>query len=148
MKKLLLVWLCAMTSAVAFAQTNKSNADTSLFKGHFFNKEYNIYINLDAYQKSILVPNQEVYGEMPGYLGDNEDARKWLFTGCELLADRELSLSITNDYGSEDLVAALTCQNDSTFILKQLEGSILKVARNNKWVKLPKTLTFIKQLKK
>ena len=48
--------------------------------------------------------------------------------------------SIINDYGSEDLMAKLVVENDSTYLLKQINGSTLKIVVDNKWVKLPKTL--------
>jgi hypothetical protein len=47
-----------------------------------------------------------------------------------------------NDYGSEDLTAILTAKNDSLYELRQVEGSTLKVPKNGKWQKLPKTLEF------
>ena len=50
------------------------------------------------------------------------------------------TLQMINDYGSEDLTATLTAENDSVFVLKQIDGSTLKVPNNGKWQKLPKTL--------
>ena len=55
---------------------------------------------------------------------------------------KKANLALINDYGSEDLTATLTCKNDSIYILKQEEGSQLKVPKNGKWQKLPKTLEF------
>ena len=56
------------------------------------------------------------------------------------VSDKEAVLSLINDYGSEDLTARLIRQNDSTYTLKQMEGSTLKVPKDGKWQKLPKTL--------
>ena len=50
------------------------------------------------------------------------------------------TLSLINDYGSEDLTATLTMKNDSTFTLRQDDGSTLKVPDKGKWMKLPKEL--------
>ena len=50
-----------------------------------------------------------------------------------------------NDYGSEDLTATLTAENDSVYVLKQIEGSTLKIPNNGKWLKLPKTLELRRQ---
>ena len=47
-----------------------------------------------------------------------------------------------NDYGSEDLTATLTVENDSLYVLKQVEGSTLKVPKDGKWQKLPSKLVF------
>ena len=53
--------------------------------------------------------------------------------------------TIINDYGSEDLVADLVILSDGTYELQQKEGSSIKIARNRKWVKIPKNLVFIKE---
>ena len=81
---------------------------------------------------------------MAGYFGDCQDGRKWLFTSATIKNDHLAEIEIINDYGSEDLKATLTKVNDSTFILRQGEGSTIKIARNRKWQKMPKELTFIK----
>ena len=52
------------------------------------------------------------------------------------------ALLVTNDYGSEDLEAKLEKENDSTYTLKQLEGSPIKIVVDRKWVKLPKVMRF------
>ena len=41
---------------------------------------------------------------------------------------------------SEDLTATLTAENDSLYVLKQVEGSTLKVPKEGKWQKLPSKL--------
>jgi hypothetical protein len=53
-------------------------------------------------------------------------------------------LQMVNDYGSEDLEATLTRENDSIYILKQGKGSTLKVPNDGKWQKLPSTLPFVR----
>lgn len=127
------------------AQTPKNNVDTTSFKGYLYNKEYNVYLQIDFYHQNVIVPRQEVYGEMAGYFGDCQDARKWLFTSATIKNDHLAEIEIINDYGSEDLKATLTKVNDSTFVLRQGEGSTIKIARNRKWQKMPKELTFIKR---
>lgn len=115
----------------------------SAFKGRYFNKEYNIYIDMDLYLQNKQIPGQEFLGEVAGYLGDNIDSRKWIFTGATLVNNHTAKLSITNDYGSEDLKATLTYHpEDSTYVLKQEEGSAIKIARSRKWVKLPNSIIF------
>ena len=47
-----------------------------------------------------------------------------------------------NDFGSEDLTATLTVKNDTLYVLKQVDGSTLKVPKNGKWQKLPTSLPF------
>ena len=144
MKKIVLALVALLMVSVAFAQ-EQSAVDTTTFRGHYYNKEYNVYIRMNAYRADIIVPGQEVYGELPGFFGDNQDARKWLFTAIEVTTPTTATLQVINDYGSEDLEATFTRKDDGTFELKQGEGSTMKIARDRKWVKLPKTLGFVKK---
>lgn len=144
MKKIVLALVALLMVSVAFAQ-EQSAVDTTTFRGHYYNKEYNVYIRMNAYRADIIVPGQEVYGELPGFFGDNQDARKWLFTAIEVTTPTTVTLQVINDYGSEDLEATFTRKDDGTFELKQGEGSTMKIARDRKWVKLPKTLVFVKK---
>ena len=108
------------------------------------NKEFDVYMTIDFYHKNLKVPGQELFGEMPGYFGDRRDSRKWLITDAEI--DGKIAhLSIINDYGSEDLVADLIILPDGTYELQQRDGSSMKIARNRKWVKIPKKLVFTKE---
>ena len=127
---------------------NKTKAiipDSTIFKCELFNKEYNVYIRIDLNSKQIRVPGQDIFGFVPGFFGDYEDARKWLFTDAELMNSHTAKLQIVNDYGSEDLEATLSYEKDGTYVLTQGSGSILKIARNRKWVKIPKKLVFTRR---
>ncbi len=119
--------------------------DSMIFKCELFNKEYNVYIRIDLNSKQIRVPGQDIFGFVPGFFGDYEDARKWLFTDAELMNSHTAKLQIVNDYGSEDLEATLTFEKDGTYTLTQNSGSVLKIARNRKWVKIPKKLVFTRR---
>lgn len=121
-----------------------AQTDSTLFKGEITNKEYDVYMNIDFYHKNLKVPGQELFGEMPGYFGDRRDSRKWLITDADI-EGKTAHLSIINDYGSEDLTADLIALTDGSYELQQKDGSNLKIARNRKWVKIPKKLKFTKQ---
>ena len=99
---------------------------------------------MNFYNNNIVVPNQELFGDLPGFLGDSIDSRKWLFTSAKIKKNIA-KIAIINDYGSEDLIATLTLNKDSTYTLTQIEGSKLKIARNRKWQKLPKELVFVRK---
>jgi hypothetical protein len=118
--------------------------DGKPFSGRLQNKEYSVYMNINLYDNNITVPNQELYGELPGYLGRERYNFYWPVVKAEVKNGKAM-LTMVNDYGSEDLTAQLTQLNDSTFELKQLSGSALKVPNNGKWLKLPKTLLFIRR---
>ena len=136
MKRKILATLLCLISISSMAQT-----DSTLFKGKITNKEYDVYMNIDFYHKNLKVPGQELFGEMPGYFGDRRDSRKWLITDADI-EGKTAHLSIINDYGSEDLTADLIALPDGSYELQQKKGSNLKIARNRKWVKIPKNLKF------
>ena len=130
--------LC-MSYLTSFAQK-----DSTIFKGYLSNNEHEVYLQINFYQNDIKVPGQEIFGTIAGFLGDRKDSRKWLITDA-VIEGKTAHLSIINDYGSEDLTADLTLESDGTYSLKQITGSNIKIARNRKWVKIPKKLTFMKK---
>ena len=137
-KKNIITAMLLMLGMVASAQ--------DVLKGRITNKEYNIFMQFNLYEENIKIPGQEILGETYGFLKKNDDSRVWIITGVELgKDDRSAILEMTNDYGSEDLTASLTVNEDGTYTLHQESGSTLKVAGKSKWIKLPKTLTFTKK---
>ena len=124
--------------------TSFAQKDSTIFKGYLSNNEYEVYLQINFYQNDIKVPGQEIFGTITGFLGDRKDSRKWLITNAAI-EGKTAHLSIINDYGSEDLIADLTLESDGTYSLKQITGSNIKIARNRKWVKIPKKLTFMKK---
>ena len=137
MKKLFLfsiVFHIALLSASA-QQSSKP------FRAYLYNNDYEVFMRLDLYNESITVPGQDLYGELPGYLGKKNNSFCWLITSAKI-EDNKAELQMINDYGSEDLTATLTVENDSLYVLKQVEGSTLKVPKDGKWQKLPSKLVF------
>ena len=134
MKKLILLAIVFMIPLLGNAQ----NIDKP-FRAYLYNNEYDVYLRIDFYDESITIPGQELYGKLPGYLGKKNNSFCWVITSVEV-SGPIAHLSMINDYGSEDLTATLTAASDSLFVLKQVDGSSLKVPKNGKWQKLPKTL--------
>lgn len=112
------------------------------FKGRFENDEYMVYLVLNLYDQDVKVPGQDIYGELPGYLGKRNNSFCWLITSAEVKSKSKANVELINEYGSEDLSATLTLHGDSILTLKQGEGSDIKVPNKGKWQKLPSTLTF------
>ena len=112
------------------------------FRAYLFNITYNVYLRINFYDQDVTVPGQELYGKLPGYLGKLHNSFCWVITSCEVKDEKKADLQLINDFGSEDLNATLTRENDSIYILKQGAGSTIKVPSNGKWQKLPKTLEF------
>lgn len=121
------------------------NDNEAPFKAYIYNNVYNIYMQLNLYDNSIIVPGHEIYGELPGFLGKKRHSYSWMITSCKLKNKRHAEITLINDTGSEDLIATLTVKNDTTYILKQEKGSTLKVPDKGKWLKLPSEIEFIKK---
>ncbi|MBR6827697.1 MAG: hypothetical protein IKM76_06000 [Prevotella sp.] len=137
MKKVLFTIAAMMVVTMAQAQTNKE-----VFHAYLYNIEYDVYLKIDFYDESVEVPGNELYGKLPGFLGKNHNPFCWPITAAKIKDEKTAELSMINDFGSEDLTATLTLENDSVYILRQVKGSTLKVPKNGKWQKLPKLLPF------
>ena len=131
-----------MWSTLTFAQS-----DSTIFRTYIQNDEYKVYLRINFYNQDIIIPGQELYGELPGYLGKVHNSFCWPIIAAEVKG-KKANLQMVNDFGSEDLEATLTQKNDSTYILKQGKGSVIKVPGDGKWVKLPPVLEFKRKVKK
>ena len=112
------------------------------FMGRFENEEYKIYLRINLHDNDVQVPGQEIYGDLPGFLGKQMNSFCWLITSAKLKGKNKASLQLINEYGSEDLEASLTLKGDSVLILKQEEGSVIKMPNKGKWQKIPSPLEF------
>ena len=140
MRKLIISGALCLICTLCTAQDAKQT-----FRAYLYNAEYEVYLRIDFYKESITVPGNELYGTLPGFLGKKNNTFCWPITAAKIEDENTAELSLINDYGSEDLTATLTCENDSVYVLRQVKGSTLKVPKNGKWQKLPKTLPFIRQ---
>ena len=114
------------------------------FRAYLFNNEYNVFMRINFYEQDVVISWQELFGPLPGFLAKEGNNYCWIITDFKIDGDKA-ELEITNDYGSEDLTATLTCVNDSVYTLRQNSGSTLKVPEKKGWRKLPTTLTFVKR---
>ena len=136
MNKLIAISLLCLTTISVKAQSNNTP-----FRAYLSNNEYNVFLRINFYEQDITVPGQDLFGQVPGYLGKKNNSFAWLITSAKINGDKA-KLQLINDYSSEDLTATLTRKNDSIYVLKQESGSTLKVPNKSKWLKLPKTLEF------
>ena len=118
------------------------HAQDNTFRAYLYNNEYNVYLRINFYDQNVRVPGQELYGTLRGYLGKVNNSFCWVITSCQIKNDREATLQLINDFGSEDLTATLTRKNDSIYLFRQGAGSTIKVPNKGKWQKLPKSLEF------
>lgn len=124
-------------------------AQGSVFYTQIYNSEYDIFMELNLYEEKIKIPGQDILGKVYGYLKKTTDSRVWIVMDVNISSDgKNARIEMVNDYGSEDLVASLSVGENGVYVLKQLEGSALKVAGKGKWIKLPKILEFVVKEKK
>ena len=135
--KIILSALLLLLPNLIWAQKQRDS-----FRAYIYNNTYNVYLRINFYDQDVTVPGQELYGKLPGYLGKLHNSFCWVITSCEVINEKKAELQLINDFGSEDLTATLTRENDSIYVLKQGAGSTIKVPSNGKWQKLPKTLEF------
>ena len=121
-------------------------SDSTVFKGYLYNKEYNVYMRINFYDRDVVISWQELFGQLPGFLAKEGSSYCWIVTDVEVDGERA-TLELVNDSGSDDLVATLTQQNDSTYLLRQGKGATMRVPNSGKWQKLPQQLTFIRKNK-
>ena len=126
------------------AQNNVTSNDSIAFIGEFHNNEYNVYIKINLIDKDILVPGQEILGELDGYFGSTQSSHIWPITSSEVEGSTA-KIEVINNYGSEDFTASIILKDNNTLEFKHLKGSTFKFPVNKKWQKLPSKLTFIKK---
>jgi hypothetical protein len=114
--------------------------DNTAFRAYLYNNEYEVYLRINFYDQNITIPGQDLYGELPGYLGKKNNSFCWVITSCEVQSEKKATLQLINDFGSEDLKATLIRKNDSVYTLRQEQGNAIKVPFKGKWLKLPKTI--------
>lgn len=138
MKKLFILMFVLLVSVKLAAQSNK------VFHTYIYNDEFKVYMDINLYENNVVVPDQELFGEIPGYFGAKRDQRKWLITSAKIDGKNTATLEIVNDYGSEDLTATLTFNpEDGSYVLRQKSGSRIKIVVNRKWVKIPTELKLV-----
>ena len=117
------------------------------FKGKFENKEHEIFLMINLYDKNISIPGQEIYGEMDGFVGSKRNSLVWMITSSEVISDKKARIEIVNDYGSEDADAELTIIDENTIEYNKKGGSNLRFSKNGKWFRTPSKIIFQRKVK-
>lgn len=138
MRKTMIVAALALASTLMWAN--------GPWKVKLTNNELQANLNIDLYEESIDVPEMEMFGPMNGYLNGKGIYGVWMVTSCEVKSDKVALINLSNDLGSETQKVRLTLQNDTTYLLEQIDGNVIKKAVNRKLVKIPAKFTMnIKQ---
>lgn len=125
-----------------FSYSVIAQEDGATFRGVIYNEEYEISLTMDFYDKNVIVPEQEVFGEVDGYIASKKTKHAWMITSSEVESEKTARIEVINNYGSEDFTAKLTLNRDGTYTLKHTGGSTLKYPINKKWQKIPGTVIF------
>ena len=114
------------------------------FEGRYYNEEYHIYIDINFYDKNVIVPNQEVFGDLDGYIGSTLCNTVWPITSSAI-TNKTAKISVINNYGSEDFKASLTIIDANSLSYDHKGGSTLKFPVNKKWQKIPSKIVFTRK---
>ena len=96
-----------------------------------------VLLHIDLYEESVDVPGMELLGPMNGYLGGKGVYGVWMVTSFEIVDEKNATIRVSNDLGSETQQIKLTCTNDSTYQMELQNGVVVKKAVNRKLVKIP-----------
>jgi hypothetical protein len=91
-----------LMSVSSFAQRGND-----AFKAYLYNDEYEVYLRINFYDQNIKIPGQELYGDLPGYLGRKNHSFCWVMVSAKIESEDKATMTLINDFGSEDLTALL-----------------------------------------
>ena len=137
--KILLLAVLLLFTMYGKAQT----VTDSTFVGKISNDELKIYLVMNLIEKKVIVPQQEVFGEVDGYMGCKDTAHVWTIVSSEIKG-HTARIKMINNYGSEDITATITLEKDGSFTYKHISGSTLKFPVGQKWYKIPSKVSFKK----
>ncbi len=98
--------------------------------------EEKIDLVMNLYKEDIEVPGMEMFGPMNGYLGGNIYG-VWSITSFKIDSDKNVSLRVSNDLGSETQAIQITQQNDSVWRMEFTGHNVIKRVNGKKLVKIP-----------
>ena len=98
--------------------------------------EEDVRLHIDLYEESVIVPGMEMFGPMNGYLGGNIYG-VWSITSFKIDSDKNVSLRVSNDLGSETQAIQITQQNDSVWRMEFTGHNVIKRVNGKKLVKIP-----------
>jgi len=116
------------------------------FVGHYVNREYGVHLHINMTEKNIVVPDQEIFGELDGYFGCNGCTTVWPIVAAERQGAKAPTalIDVINNYGSEDFTATLTATDDTTLVFEHRGGSTFKFPVNKKWHKVPSKMKLVR----
>ncbi len=108
-----------------------------IWKFQAVSQKEKINLNIDLYKESIEVPGMEMFGPMNGYIQGQGVYGVWMVTSVKNVSDKEATIHLSNDLGSETQAVHLRLQNDSICMFEQIDGNVIKKVVGRKLVKIP-----------
>ena len=139
-KSVFVLVLSLMVTLGCYAQTRPD----STFIGKIYNDEYKINIVMNLVDKNVTVPQQDIFGNVDGYMACTGTEHVWTIVTSEF-EGHTAHIEMINNYGSEDVSATLTLEKDGTYTYKHVSGSTLKFPLGLKWHKIPTKVIFKKK---
>lgn len=137
------ILLLVLLMLVTFGSYAQDRPD-STFIGKIYNDELKVYIVMNLVDKNVTVPQQDIFGNVDGYMGCTGTEHVWTIVTSEVKG-HTAHIEMINNYGSEDVSATLTHEKDGSYTYKHLSGSTLKFPVGQKWHKIPSKVVFKKK---
>ena len=108
MKRLFISILLALTGVITYAQKDESplqpadSGNKEAFRAYLYNDEFEVFLRINFYQQDITVPGQELYGQVPGYLGKKRNSFCWIITSATIKDENTSQIALINDYRPAD----------------------------------------------
>ncbi|RRD01868.1 hypothetical protein [Prevotella sp. OH937_COT-195] len=141
----LIIFFSILSFSINAQEIKNDNTTTTDFTGRFFNEEHKIYLVINLKEKNVLIPNQEILGELDGYFGSNQTSHIWAITSSQIKKGNTATIEVINNYGSEDFKATLSIKENGTLEFQHINGSVFKFPVKNKWQKLPNKIVFVQK---
>lgn len=111
------------------------------WRGRFVGEDLRANLVIDLYEESVEVPDMEMFGPMHGYLNGSDVYRMWYVTRAEITDSLHARIRVSNDLGSEAQAIELSFSNDSTLVMRLVDGISIKRVVKSKLQRLPEYVT-------
>jgi len=112
------------------------------YEGQYYNDENDIHLVINLYEQSIDVPGLELE-KCYGFLRGNTNGC-WIILKVKEKDDSHALVRAASEKGSDAQDILLT-PNETGMTIEQTDGANIKGIKGRKYVKLPKTIDFIKK---
>ncbi len=133
---------CPATADIAVEDSIQTKATAQPWKCILKCEAENTRLVIDLYEESVDVPGMDMFGPMNGYLGGNIYG-VWSVTSFSIVDDKNVTLRLSNDLGSETQECKLSIEPDGTYRLQLKGTTVIKRVEKKKLVKVASTMVFV-----